>query len=100
MKIDNNILLIFLALAVIYFFFRKNKENFIDLSPEQESFINNLYNYINDNDLTYELYLSYLNTIKNTNLNIVTEEVFNEFKSLKSRGMFTKQKIMAKMFTF
>lgn len=94
---DNNIILLGIALIAIYYFFFYNKEQLTDLTPENQAFIDGLYNFINDSDVTYENYLQYLNKVKNTNLKIINNEVFVGFKIAKKKGTFTKQLIASEM---
>lgn len=94
---DNNTILLIIALIAVYYFFFYSQENMTDLTPEQQSFVDGLYNYINDNDLTFEQYIQYLNSTRNTNLNIIDNEVFIAFKLAKKKGNFTKQMIMEEM---
>jgi hypothetical protein len=94
---DNNIILLGIALIAIYYFFFYNKEQLTNLTSEQQIFVDGLYDYINNNDLTFDQYIDYLNKVQNTNLKIIDNEVFVGFKLAKKKGIFTKQSIAAEM---
>lgn len=90
---NNTLILIALALCAIYYFFFYNKEHLTDLTPEQQSFVDGLYNFINNGDVSYTDYLTYLNSVKNPYVNLVDNELFVGFKLEKKKGTFTKQNI-------
>jgi 5-methylthioribose kinase len=94
---DNNTILLIVALIAVYYFFFYSQENMTDLTPEQQSFVDGLYNHINDNDLTFDQYIDYLNRVQNINLNLIDNEVFVGFKLAKKKGTFTKQLIVEEM---
>jgi|688.fasta_scaffold347623_2 hypothetical protein len=94
---DNNIILFGIALIAIYYFFFYNKEQYTNLTPKQQYFVDGLYSYISNNDVTFEQYINYLNKHQNTNLNIIDKEIFTGFKVAKKKGTFTKQIISREM---
>ncbi len=94
---DNNLILLALVLFAVYYFFFNTKEKLTDLTPEQQTFVDGLYDFINNRDVTFEEYLQYLNSVQNINLKIIDNEVFVGFKIAKKKGQFTKQSIAAEM---
>jgi hypothetical protein len=91
-----NIFLILLLAFIIYYFFT-NYESFTNLSIQDQDFVSKLFDYINNNDLSYGDYLQYLNSVKNTNLKIIDNEVFVGFKIAKKNKTFTKESISSEM---
>lgn len=73
-------------------------EYMTNVSSDQQSFIDKLYVYITDNpDITFSDYINFITSIKNTNLNIIDNEVYVTFKLLKKKNMFSKDDIKEAM---
>jgi ABC-type dipeptide/oligopeptide/nickel transport system permease component len=96
MKLTNTHLLILIAIVFAYFFFFK-KDTFQNVSPEINQQIDQIYDYIMNNDPKYTNYLDFLISIHNTNLELINAEVFSLFKGAKKRNMFTKEMILEEM---
>lgn len=96
MKLTNTHIYIIIALVLAYFFLFK-KDKFENVSPEINTQIDQIYDYIMNNDAKYTDYLDFLITIRNTNLEIINAEVFSLFKAAKKRNTFTKEMILEEM---
>lgn len=94
---NNTLILLALAAVAIYYFFFYKKEQLTNLTSEQQSLVDSLYNFINAQDVTFDQYIDYLNKLQNTNLKLIDNEVFVGFKLAKKKGTFTKQMISAEM---
>lgn len=94
---NNTIILICLIILASYFFLFYKKEELTNLNPKEQAFVDNLYDFIMNNDVSFEEYLKYLNAVKNTNLKIIDNEIFVSFKLAKKKGTFTKQSILDEM---
>jgi hypothetical protein len=94
---DNTILII-IALVAVYFFFFYKKETMTNISSEQQKIVDQIYNSIvNNPDITFVDYINLLSSLKNTNLNIIDNEVFVTFKLLQKKKMFSKDDIISAM---
>jgi hypothetical protein len=96
MKLTNTHILIIIAVIFAYFFLFK-KDKFENASPEINNQIDQIYNYIMNNDPKYTDYLDFLIDIGNTNLELINAEVFALFKASKKRNTFTKELILEEM---
>jgi len=96
MKLANEHLLLIGFLLVIYFFLFK-KESYANISPDIAKEVDQIYEYIMNNDPTYVNYLDFLINIRNTNVHIIDSEVFALFKGAKKRNTFTKDMIIEEM---
>ena len=91
------ILLLILGLFTLYYLFY-NQENYTNISDKDQITIDQIYDYINTNpDNTFVDYINFLANIKNTNLDIIDNEVYATFKAAKKRNKFTKQDIIEEM---
>jgi hypothetical protein len=73
-------------------------EAMTNVEPEQQQIIDKIYDYIiNDPDITFVDYINFLSSVKNTNLNIIDNEVFVTFKLLQKKKMFSKDDIISAM---
>lgn len=93
------IFIIIIIIILYYCFVYSNNESMTNELPDiQQQFIDSLYNYINNNDnINFIDYINFLTSLKNTNLNIIDNDVFTEFKILKKRKLFSKQDIITQM---
>jgi hypothetical protein len=96
MKFTNTHIIIIVILLFSYFLFFK-KESYENVSPEINTQIDQIYDYIMNNDPTYIDYLNFLINIHNTNILLVNSEVFALFKGAKKRNTFTKEMIIEEM---
>lgn len=96
MKLTNTHIYIAIALVLAYFFLFK-KDKFENVSPEINTQIDQIYDYIMNNDPKYTDYLDFLIEIHNTNLELINAEVFSLFKGAKKRNTFTKEMILEEM---
>lgn len=96
MKLTTTHIYIAIALLLAYLFLFK-KDKFENVSPEINTQIDQIYNYIMSNDAKYTDYLDFLIEIGNTNLEIINAEVFALFKGAKKRNTFTKEMILEEM---
>lgn len=73
-------------------------ENMTNVSSEQQLIIEKIFTYINNNpNAEFVDYINFLTSIKNTNLNIIDNEVFVTFKMLKKKNMFSIEDIKQAM---
>jgi len=94
----DNIIIILIVIVTIYYFFFYNTENMTNIQPELNLMIDNIYNYIvNNQDATFADYINFLTSIKNTNLHIIDNEIFVTFKILQKKKMFSKDDIISAM---
>jgi hypothetical protein len=69
-----------------------------NILPEQQAVVNLVYDYINATpDSTFVDYINFLTGIKNTNLDIIDNEVFITFKMLQKRNLFSKEDVISAM---
>ena len=97
MKLSNTHIFIIIAVAFILYLFIYKKDRFDNISDKTRNQIDEIYNYILNNDPSYTDYLNYLISIHNTNLHLIDSEVFALFKGSKKRGTFTKEMIIEEM---
>lgn len=95
---DNHIIFIIIVCILVFYFMFYKSEYMTNVSSDQQSFIDKLYVYITDNpDITFSDYINFITSIKNTNLNIIDNEVYVTFKLLKKKNMFSKDDIKEAM---
>jgi hypothetical protein len=89
---------IILAVLVIFYFLFLKTEGMSNVSPETQLHVDQIYTYIMNNpDLTFSDYINFLTSIKNTNLEIIDNEIFVSFKLLHKRNMLSKDDILSSM---
>jgi hypothetical protein len=97
-NMDNNTIIIGLVLIAIIYFYFYNVEKMTNLSFTQQSIVDNVYDFIVSHpDATFTNYIDFLTNIKNTNLDIIDNEVFVTFKLLQKKNMFSKNDIVSAM---
>ena len=96
---DNRISFILIIGVVVSFYFMFYKsEKLTNVSSEDQSIIEKIFMYINNNpESEFVDYINFLTSIKNTNLDIIDNEVFVTFKVLKKKNMFTMDDIKVVM---
>jgi hypothetical protein len=86
------------AVVVVYYLFINKTEKMTNVSIEQQQVINDIYKYIvNNPNVNFPDYIEFLLSIKNTNLNIIDNEVFVTFKLLQKKKMFSITDIISAM---
>lgn len=95
---DKQIIFIIIICIIAFYFIFYKTENMTNVTSEQQTIIENIFTYINNNpSAEFVDYINFLTSIKNTNLNIIDNEVFVTFKLLKKKNMFSIDDIKVAM---
>lgn len=84
------------AIIFYIFFFGYKKESMTNISEENQKVVDALFDYITP-ETTFADYINFLTSIKNTNLNIIDNDVFSSIKALKKKGLLKKEDIISEM---
>jgi hypothetical protein len=96
-SMQNAIMGFILGLVIIYFYGSK-KEGLENISDADQELINKIYDFFSSASATdYLAYLAFLDSIKNSNLNIINSDTFNKLQSLGKRNVLTKQDVITEL---
>jgi hypothetical protein len=84
------------AIILYVFFFGYKKESMTNISEENQKVVDALFDYITP-ETTFSDYIIFLTSIKNTNLNIIDNDVFSSLKALKKKDLLKKEDIISEM---
>jgi hypothetical protein len=84
------------AILFYFIFFGYKKESMTNVSEKDKIIVDALFNYITP-ETTFADYLNFLSSIKNTNLNIIDNDVFSTIKALKKKNLLKKEDIISEM---
>jgi hypothetical protein len=91
------IVIIFIAVYIIFLIINPTIEKIGNVSNEDVEIATQIADYINSTDNDFVNYINFLTSIGNTNLNIISVDVFYEFKTLKKQNKLSIQNILREM---
>jgi len=91
------IVIIFIAVYIIFLIINPTIEKIGNVSNEDVEIATQIADYINSTDNDFVNYINFLTSIGNTNLNIISVDVFYEFKILKKQNKLSIQNILREM---
>lgn len=95
-----HVVIIFLSVYFIFLIINSNNDNIEkigNVSNEDVEIASKVVDYMNSTDNDFVSYINYLTSIGNTNLNIISVDVFYEFKILKKQNKLTIQNVIREM---
>lgn len=90
------IVIIIFCLLLVYYIL-SYKENLSNISNDDNIKIDSILIYLQTTDNSFSQYISFLLSIKNTNLHLIDSDVFSTFKVFKKLNLLTKQSIIDEM---
>lgn len=93
------VVIIFLSVYFLFLIINSNDniEKIGNVSNEDVEIASKVVDYMNSTDNDFVSYINYLTSIGNTNLNIISIDVFYEFKTLKKQNKLSMQNVLREM---
>jgi len=93
------VVIIFLSVYFLFLIINSNDniEKIGNVSNEDVELASKVVDYMNSTDNDFVNYINYLTSIGNTNLNIISIDVFYEFKTLKKQNKLSMQNVLREM---
>jgi len=93
------VVIIFLSVYFLFLIINSNDniEKIGNVSNEDVELASKVVDYMNSTDNDFVSYINYLTSIGNTNLNIISIDVFYEFKTLKKQNKLSMQNVLREM---
>lgn len=92
------IILALCAMVILYYFFGYKKESLTNISREDKAIVDKLFTKFAKNpDMSFDEYADFLESIENTNLNLISNDLLTTFKTLRKRQLLTKEDIASAM---
>ena len=94
------VVIIFLSVYFLFLIINSNNDNIEkigNVSNEDVELASKVVDYMNSTDNDFVNYINYLTSIGNTNLNIISIDVFYEFKTLKKQNKLSMQNVLREM---